>query len=397
MNYPNISFDSPVTDLIFDLQTLRDRSISGSTPIWTFLQLKSLFHIVEALSSARIENNHTTLADYVEAQAKQTGLFDEIDNVDEKIKEIINLQKALQFIDENINDCTIDKNFILQLHEIIVDGLKVGPGYEGDPTPGSYRTKNVKISNSNHIPPQHHDILDLMDELFEFMNQEADPKTDLVMIAVAHHEFASIHPFNNGNGRTVRMLTYALLCNNGFIAPNETRLFNPTSVFAGNRDVYYQKLESADSGMNEGILEWTEYVLSGLKVEVEKSLKLADYNFVKDNILIPTIVWAYEKNILSEKEQKIMRILVRKQIIKSADIKDLWPSGTSHVIISRHIRKLRDQNFIEPLKPGGREYIFKFTQNKLTRGLLEQMEKQGMLPLSVDETEKTEPTKKESL
>ena len=176
-----------------------------------------------------------------------------------------------------------------------------------------------------------------------------------------------------------------MLCKKGFITAGSARLFNPTAVFSGNRQKYYDMLSIADRGGDKDILRWSEYVLNGLKDEIRKSQKLANVEFVQEQILSPTIAWAQDKNITNETETKILNRLVRKNIIKASDIRDLWPEDRSHVVVSKYLRKMRDQNFITSLKPNGREYIIKFTDNKLTRGILDQMEKQGMLPVKVDE------------
>jgi len=64
----NPSFDSPLLDVLTDLEHLRRLQIQGTTPMPVFMQLKQVFHVLESLASARIEGNHTTLADYVEAR-----------------------------------------------------------------------------------------------------------------------------------------------------------------------------------------------------------------------------------------------------------------------------------------------------------------------------------------
>ena len=58
----NPSFDSPLLDVLTDLEHLRRLQIQGTTPLPVFMQLKQVFHVLESLASARIEGNHTTLA-----------------------------------------------------------------------------------------------------------------------------------------------------------------------------------------------------------------------------------------------------------------------------------------------------------------------------------------------
>lgn len=377
---PTPQWNSKLATLVVELSGLRNHSVSGSSPAWLFFELKDLFHIVEALSSARIEGNHTTLATFVEKK------LDKTDTDNEKLIEISNLIEALEFVDQHIATTDIDANLLFELHRIVVKNLSTDHGGEGDTRPGAYRLDERHIGNSDHILPHPADIRDLMDELYAYINEENDPQMDLLKIAIAHHRFVWIHPFGNGNGRTVRLLTYAMLCKKGFITPGVARLFNPTAVFAGDRNKYYDNLAVADKLDEASLLQWCEYVLGGLKEEVEKSQKLSDYEFVKDNILLPTFVWAQEKNITNEIETKILNRIARKATIKAGDIKNLWPEDYSHVVVSKQLRKMKAQNFITTLKPNGREYILQLTGNKLTRGILDRMEAENMLPIRVDET-----------
>ena len=62
----NPSFDSPLVDVLQELEHLRPLRLGGDTPAPLFFQLKDIFHLLESLGSARIEGNHATLAaDYV--------------------------------------------------------------------------------------------------------------------------------------------------------------------------------------------------------------------------------------------------------------------------------------------------------------------------------------------
>lgn len=384
INIPEPAFHSRLTDLIVELEGLRNRRVTGTAQPWVFYQLKNLFHIVEALSSARIEGNHTTLASFVEKKLDQT------DTSNEKLIEISNLIEALEFIDTHINSTEINSQFMFELHKIVVKNLGVGQGKEGDSRPGAYRTEPRFIANSEHLLPQPSDIRDLMNELYKFINEDSLQRLDLLKVAIAHHRFVWIHPFGNGNGRTVRLLTYAMLCKKGFISAGSTRLFNPTAIFSGDRLKYYEMLSTADKGGDDDIIAWSEYVLGGLKDEIEKSQQLTDADFVKNKILLPTIVWAQSKNITNELETKVLNRVIRKDTIKASDIRDFWPANRSHVVVSKFLRRMKEQNFIEPLGQNGREYILKFTGNKLTRGILDQMEMQNMLPVKVDEMSKAE-------
>ena len=375
---PEPNYNSKLTDIIIQLEHLRGRSVSGSTSQQIFVQLKNLFHIIEALSSARIEGNHTTLAGFVENRARKSkdGQSD-----DDNMNEIINLMQALNFIDEHIATTQISRDFILELHRIVVNSLI----REGDDYVGGFRSKDVSIANSGHTPPSHYDVADLMRELLEYINDDANSRDELLKIALAHHRFVWIHPFGNGNGRTVRLLTYAMLCKKGYIEPNALRLFNPTAVFAGDRHKYYDMLERADKGSDEGLLDWSEYFLSGIKDETEKTLRLTDSGFVNNKLLLPAVSRLNAAGVLTKLETNILERAVRKTTIKAADIADLWDKDVVPSAVANQIRKMREAGYLVAAKEGGREYNINFIDNELTRLVLDQMESEGLLPIRVDD------------
>lgn len=190
-----------------------------------FAQLKSLFHMLESIGSSRIEGNNTTILDYVETAKLKT--LEPVDKVAEQIKEITNIEKAMQYLEENIEQMQISSHLVRELHQLVVEGLS--ERLEGAAHPGCFRCQNVSIKGSEHVPPTFAEVEFLMGELMDFINNEDPPKYDLLKIAIAHHRFVWIHPFENGNGRVVRLFTYAMLLKKVFRDKN--RIINPTAVF----------------------------------------------------------------------------------------------------------------------------------------------------------------------
>ncbi|HDS1774565.1 TPA: Fic family protein, partial [Pseudomonas putida] len=92
----NPSFDSPLVDVLAELEFLRRLRLEGDTPPQVFFQLKALFHTLESLGSARIEGNHTTLADYIDSKVE--GKAESTD----QLLEIANIEKAMDYIEEVI-------------------------------------------------------------------------------------------------------------------------------------------------------------------------------------------------------------------------------------------------------------------------------------------------------
>lgn len=367
------SFGSTLTDLIIELDYLRKKQLGGSTHPKVFFQLKQIFHTLESIGSARIEGNNTTIAEYIETKLTETK------KVPPSIKEIQNIEKAMAFIEQNVNDYPMNSAFLSEMHEMIVDGLLPPPEGEGDVTPGEYRKRNLKINKSSHKPPDWLKVDDYMNELIDFVNREDSAKYDLLKAAIAHHRFVWIHPYGNGNGRTVRLFTYAMLVKTGFNV-NVGRIINPTAVFCSNRNDYYNFLSEADKGTDEGIIAWVEYVLKGLKEEIEKIDKLSDYTFLRKEILLPTISYSLERKYITDVESKILKKVIDLQVIQAADVKEFFV-GKADAEVSRQIKRLIDKKMISPEKDGTRKYVLRFDNSYLLRSIIKSLGDKGFLPV----------------
>lgn len=366
-------FDSSLTDLIIDLDYLRKKPLQGTTHAKVFFQLKGIFHLLESLGSARIEGNNTTLAEYIETKIEGSK------DASSEIREIHNLENTMGFVEQTVKDHPINRVLISEIHKRIVQDLPIPPNGEGDPTPGAYRTINLKIQKSNHIPPESVKVPEYMEEFFEFINKEDNPKYDLLKMAIAHHRFVWIHPFRNGNGRTVRMLTYAMLVKSGFNV-NVGRILNPTAIFCSHRNNYYKLLEIADSGGKKDILTWCEYVLKGLKTEIEKIDKLLDYDYLKKEILEPALHDAFKKKYVDDLEFQILIKAVEKQVIKAGDLKDVF-EGKANTEISRQIRRLLEKKMLTREEENSRKYLLSFNNSYLLRSVIHLLDEKGFLPI----------------
>ncbi|MGL6162417.1 Fic family protein [Microbulbifer sp.] len=362
-------FDSPLTDTLIELNHLRRLRLDGTTAPWIFFQLKNIFHILESVGSARIEGNRTTISEYIEKKIENK------ERSSERFSEISNVEAAMDFIEQNIHEgADITHHFVRELHQLVVDDLE----REGDRTPGAYRTWNVEISQAKHVPPDHLAVQPFMDELLAFINTRGADKYDLLKTAVAHHRFAWIHPFGNGNGRVVRLLTYALLIKYGFNV-TEGKILNPTAVFCNDRDIYYQRLAEADTGTDEAILNWCDYVLGGILEEVTKVNKLLDFDFLYKKILVPTLKLAIERGYINNEEARVLSVGIKKQHFKAGELDEALKGQTARQR-THLIAKMKEAGFIRPLKEKGRTYCVSFMNNFLMRSLVQVLEKEQFIP-----------------
>lgn len=369
---------SELASIILELEQLRVKQLGGPVPPHIFFQLKNIFQMLESLGSARIEGNRTTLAELVERTIENKN---NPKDGDAQAREIANIEDAIDFIEANVRQGTdLNRALISEIHKLVTKELPPPPEGEGSRHVGVYRPMSVSIQNAEHVPPEPTQVSEYMEELFSFVNTPVESKNDLLVTALAHHRAAWVHPFDNGNGRVIRMFTYALLIKQGF-AVSIGRILNPTAIFCNDRQKYYDMLALADTGEKSSMLAWCEYVLSGLRDEIKKIDRLLDYKYMTFDILMPALDFSLERKLITDREHAILMAVVSSEnmMVKSGNIEKII-GEVSPEHRSRIIRGLRDKGMLKPLKEGGRIYTIGFMSNYLLRGVIKVLEDQGFVP-----------------
>jgi Fic family protein len=104
---------------------------------------------------------------------------------------------------------------------------------------GRLRNGCVRIPGANFIPPDANKVSDYLDDLVNFINTNPLGLNDIEMAAIYHHKLVWIHPFFDGNGRTVRLSMNLLLMRSGF---------PPAIILKNDRKKYYEALNQANNG-----------------------------------------------------------------------------------------------------------------------------------------------------
>jgi len=366
---PRPDFKDKIVADIIELEKLRGNKITPTVNRKIFNQLKMIFHLVESLYSARIEGNRTTISDYV--QDKTEGKTDS-----QTFKEIENIEETLRLIDrcfrEN-SELQINKDFICFLHKKLTENLD--PAKEGSRTSGEYRKINVEINNAKHTPPLSIKVDDYMDELITFINQPADLQDELLKVAVAHHRFVWIHPFDNGNGRMSRVLTYAMLKKAKF---DKISLLNTAAVFCINREQYFENLDKADTGEITGMLDWCRFVLSGLLSELTKLRKLLDGSFLRSSILKPAVEYALAHELVTIEEGKILNLSISRpdNLIMAKDISAIVANKNNRQI-TYITNKMLDSGLLQRETNNSRKYLINIKHKHIIRGIIESLSREG--------------------
>ena len=144
-----------------------------------------------------------------------------------------NHDKAIDYlysiVDENYKLRSID---ILSIHGLVMRSIE-------EDFAGRIRNGGVRISGANFMPPNANKVSDYLDELIEFINTNPLGLNDIELATIYHHKLVWIHPFFDGNGRTVRLSMNMLLMRCGF---------PPAIILKNDRKKYYEALNQANNG-----------------------------------------------------------------------------------------------------------------------------------------------------
>jgi len=156
-------------------------------------------------------------------------------------QEIKNYYLALNLIEGKLAQKEpISLKLILEIQALVVAGeSREKIGIRG-PMPAGvlFAVYDDKSGNPDYIPPESKDILPLLNELVAYLTTSDDHP--LIKAAVAHYQLVTIHPFEDGNGRTARLLSDYVLSYYGYDFEN---LGSLEEYFAFDIDEYYRSLQ----------------------------------------------------------------------------------------------------------------------------------------------------------
>jgi Fic family protein len=150
-----------------------------------------------------------------------------------------NHDKAIDYLYRIVNDDyglrSID---ILSIHSLVLRSIE-------EDFAGRIRNGGVRISGANFVPPNANKVSDFLDELIDFVNTNPLGLNDIELATVFHHKLVWIHPFFDGNGRTVRLAMNLLLMRCGF---------PPAIILKNDRTKYYEALNQANNGKYQKLM-----------------------------------------------------------------------------------------------------------------------------------------------
>jgi Fic family protein len=199
------------------------------------------------------------------------------ENVRDTEREVLNYNKALQSLYADVRSGKFKLN-IKTLEKIqgqVVNGLMDNPAHCGALRKAPVIIRNPrKIDEIVFIPPDSKDLRKLTSDLLKFIESNIGKIDPVILAGIFHRQFVIIHPFMDGNGRTTRLLTTAILGKSGldlfeifsfenYYNRNITRYFKAV----GLEGDYYDLQDDIDFSA------WLEYFADGILDELRRVRK----------------------------------------------------------------------------------------------------------------------------
>ena len=290
----------------------------------------------EAKDSSEIENIFTTQDELYQAEIFAGA------SKNPAAREVRRYAAALRHgFDRMRNDRLITINRIIDFHRTLMDndaGIRKLPGTV---------IKNQASGETIFTPPQDpNDIQTLLLDLERFINDDTVSAADpLIKMAIAHHQFESIHPFYDGNGRAGRILNSLYLVAKGML--DQPVLYLSGYVIDTKAD-YYRLLQSTRETRDWE--PWLLYIIKGVETTSMTTIRLIK--------AIGNLMNEYEERIRRDLPKiysyELLTNLFRHPYTKIEAVQN--DLGVSRLTASKYLSALTEKKFVEKFRFGKYNY-----------------------------------------
>lgn len=291
-------------------------------------------------ASNKIEGNPLT-----EAQANEAMERDAHKHFLKPEQEVRNYFLALNLLEEKLKAKTpFSKELLLEVQAMVEKGApKEKIGLRGEMPPGVlFAVYDSESGLPEYIPPEYTDIPPLLDELVEYVNSTDDHP--LIIAAVVHYQLVTIHPFEDGNGRTARLMSGYILDMYGY---GFNGIGSLEEYFAYDPDEYYSSLQMGLPALyysgrdNPPHFEiWLNYFLRMMELYSKKVCEISK-EASEDEL-------AGSLSYLNIKEKELLSFLLQHRIYEFTPIEISKQLGVTNKTVINRCAKLTTSGFLVP-------------------------------------------------
>lgn len=234
MFHPHFLLTPAITKALLEIEACRQAIADLPITVVMLAALRETARLTATHYSTHIEGNRLTLAE-VHVVIQGGG---HVPGRERDTREVQHYYQALDDV-ETLSQQTsaITEEQMQRLHGLVMEGRTRPTPYRD----GQNVIRDQQTGGIVYMPPEAHDVPVLMADLVAWLNQAlAAQELPVPMIAaLAHYQFATIHPYYDGNGRTARLLTTLILHRYGYGLKG---IYALEEYYAQNLPAYYAAL-----------------------------------------------------------------------------------------------------------------------------------------------------------
>ncbi len=303
---------------LMEIEAVKER-IRGIPLTPTVLRsLRESSRIYTTHYSTMIEGNQLN-PDQIEAVVKHKGHFPGREREEAEVR---GYYEALDTVEKlSAQGKPLTEKLIKTIHALVMGSgsLRVKS------TP--YRTAQNVIKDGRdgtivYMPPEAHDVSDLMAQLVTWVEHSTQHIPAPLIAAIVHYQYATVHPYYDGNGRIARLITTFLLHRAGYDLKG---LYCLEEYYARNLAAYYDAISIGPShnyymGREEGdITPWIDYFIEGIAYSFDRVLQRILKESVHKNYDISSIIKS-----LDAKQRKTLALFETSHTITAQDVSALF-------------------------------------------------------------------------
>lgn len=335
-----ISLTNEILKRISAIDENRFEANSVTMPALTVSRLRKISKKKSSYASTKIEGNPLT-----EEQADRAIESDPHRHFLKPEQEVRNYYMALEYLEKCWKEnASFSKELILKVQALVEKGAsKEKIGLRGAMPPGMlFAVYDTESGRAEYIPPDYSEIPALLDELVEYVNTTDDHP--LIVAAVVHYQIVTIHPFEDGNGRTARLMSGYILDKNGY---GFNGIGSLEEYFAYDPEEYYNSLQMGlpvlyYSGRNDPPKPeiWVNYFLRMMELYSAKVCETSKHSGTEE-------VMAALSH-LNLKERELLAFLIENRMFEFAPIDVGRKIGVSNKTVINRCSKLAANGFLVP-------------------------------------------------
>jgi len=308
-------------------------------------------------ASNKIEGNPLT-----EEQADEVIERDDHKHFLKPEQEVLNYFLALNYLEEKAKTKEkITRKLIRDVQKMVEKGAsKEKIGLRGAMPPGVlFAVYDSQTGIPDYIPPEYCDVPDLLDELIEYVNTTDDHP--LIVVAIVHYQLVTIHPFEDGNGRTARLISGYIMDINGY---GFNGICSLEEYFAYDINEYYDSIQMGlpalyYSGRNDPPHPeiWITYFLNMVLLYSKKVCMLSES--INGEEVQGSLSY------LKGKEKELLLLLIRDYKREFTPIEVSKKIGVTNKTVINRLAVLAKNGFVEPIMVSQR--IRSYTLSEFTR------------------------------